>query len=205
MWKFVSESSVVFIFASIWKMLPSWNRKCSWKNSWLFIFSPIDAIHCLFGSSLIKSRLLRSFNFIFLWKARQPFHWTIFQNRMDLYFTFLWLNCGTAFLLIPPITTASNQMETPLIFINNIFMENFSIENHTIQTESVRDPWECFRHCAKHCDCIAFQVSGKICELLDTDIDGAIGKRVKRPGTVLYHVQQNGMRVSLSSCRVVFE
>ena len=98
----------------------------------------MDAIRYLFGSSLIKSRLLRSFNFIFLWKARQPFHWTIFQNKMDLYFTFLWLNCGTAFLLIPPITTASNQMETPLIFINNIFMENFSIENHTIQTESVR-------------------------------------------------------------------
>ena len=117
---------------------------------------------------------------------------------------FLWLNFGTVFLLIPPITTASNQIKTPLIYINNIFMENFSIENHTIQTESVRDPWECFRHCAKHCDCIAFQVSGKICELLDTDIDGAIGKRVKRPGTVLYHVQQNGVRVSLCSCRVVF-
>ena len=123
---------------------------------------------------------------------------------MDLYFTFLWLNFGTVFLLIPPITTASNQMKTPLIYINNIFMENFSIENHTIQTESVRDPWECFRHCAKHCDCIAFQFSGKTCELLDTDIDGAIGKRVKRPGTLLYRVQQNGVRVSFSSCRVVF-
>ena len=79
-------------------------------------------------------------------------------------------------------------METPLVFINNIFMDNISIENHTIQTVSVLDPWECFRHCAKHCDCVAFQVSEKICELLGTDIDGAIGNQVKKPGTRFYHM-----------------
>lgn len=120
-----------------------------------------------------------------------------FQSKMDLYFTFLWLNYGTALLPIASITTASNKMETPLIYIDNIFLENFSIKNHAIQTESVQDPWECFRHCAKHCDCVAFQVREKICELLDTDVDGVIGNLVKKPGTVLYHMKQNIMRVGL--------
>ena len=128
-----------------------------------------------------------------------------FQSKMDLYFTFLWFNYATALLLITPITTASNRMETPLIYIDNIFLENFSITNHTIQTESVQDPWECFRHCAKHCDCVAFQVREKICELLDTDVDGVIGNLVKIPGTVLYHMKQNGVRVGLCPCRVVCE
>ena len=85
------------------------------------------------------------------------------------------------------------------------FMDNISIENHTIQTVSVLDPWECFRHCAKHCDCVAFQVSEKICELLGTDIDGAIGNQVKKPGTRFYHMQQNGVRVSLCYCRAFFD
>ena len=97
---------------------------------------------------------------------------------MNSYFAYLWLKFGTILLLTTAISSASNQMETPLVFINNIFMDNISIENHTIQTVSVLDPWECFRHCAKHCDCVAFQVSEKICELLGTDIDGAIGNHL---------------------------
>ncbi|XP_027049742.1 uncharacterized protein LOC113677175 [Pocillopora damicornis] len=113
---------------------------------------------------------------------------------MNSYFAYLWLKFGTILLLTTAISSASNQMETPLVFINNTFMDNISIENHTIQTVSVLDPWECFRHCAKHCDCVAFQVSEKICELLGTDIDGAIGNQVKKPGTRFYHMQQNGVR-----------
>ena len=128
-----------------------------------------------------------------------------FQSKMNSYFAYLWLKFGTILLLTTAISSASNQMETPLVFINNIFMDNISIENHTIQTVSVLDPWECFRHCAKHCDCVAFQVSEKICELLGTDIDGAIGNQVKKPGTRFYHMQQNGVRVSLCYCRAFFD
>ena len=124
---------------------------------------------------------------------------------MNSYFAYLWLKFGTILRLTTAISSASNQMETPLVFINNIFMDNISIENHTIQTVSVLDPWECFRHCAKHCDCVAFQVSEKICELLGTDIDGAIGNQVKKPGTRFYHMQQNGVRVSLCYCRAFFD
>lgn len=128
-----------------------------------------------------------------------------FQSKMNSYFAYLWLKFGTILRLTTAISSASNQMETPLVFINNIFMDNISIENHTIQTVSVLDPWECFRHCAKHCDCVAFQVSEKICELLGTDIDGAIGNQVKKPGTRFYHMQQNGVRVSLCYCRAFFD
>ena len=90
---------------------------------------------------------------------------------------------------------ASNQMEIPLIYINSILMDNFIFENHAIQFVSVQDPPECFRHCAKYFDCVAFQVIGKICELLCTG--GAFGNQVKRPGIVLYHIKQNGVRVRL--------
>lgn len=115
---------------------------------------------------------------------------------MNSYFAYLCLKFGTILLLTIAISSASNQMETPLVYINNIFMDNISIENHTIQTVSVLDPWECFRHCAKHCDCVAFQVSEKI---------WAIGNQVKKPGTRFYHMQQNGVRVCLCHCRAFFD
>ena len=51
-------------------------------------------------------------------------------------------------------------MEIPLIYIN-IFMDNFIIENHTIQFVNVQDPEECFRHCTKHFDYVAFKSFGK--------------------------------------------
>ena len=89
-------------------------------------------------------------------------------------------------------------MEAPLIYINNMFTENVAIEKHTIHSVSVSEPWNCFRHCAKHCECAAFQVTGEICELLDTDKDGAAGDVVKRPGTLLYHLQQSSVKVSPS-------
>ena len=38
------------------------------------------------------------------------------------------------------ITIANNQMEIPLIYINNIYMDNFIIENPTIHFVSVQDP-----------------------------------------------------------------
>ena len=51
-------------------------------------------------------------------------------------------------------------MEIPLVYIN-IFMDNFIIENHTIQFVNVQDPEECFRHCTKHFDYVAFESLGK--------------------------------------------
>ena len=80
---------------------------------------------------------------------------------MNSYFALSWLSCATALLQIALITLASNQMEIPLIYINNIFMDNFIIENHTIQFVNVQDPEECFRHCAKHFDYVAFKSLGK--------------------------------------------
>ena len=38
---------------------------------------------------------------------------------------------------------------------------NFIIENHTIQFVNVQDPEECFRHCTKHFDYVAFKSFGK--------------------------------------------
>ena len=81
---------------------------------------------------------------------------------MNSHFALSWLSCATALLLIALITLASNQMEIPLIYINNIFMDNFIIENHTIQFVNVQDPEECFRHCAKHFDYVAFKSLGNM-------------------------------------------
>ena len=80
---------------------------------------------------------------------------------MNSYFAFSWLSCATALLQIALITLASNQMEIPLIYINNVFMDNFIIENYTIQFVNVQDPGECFRHCAKLFDYVAFKSLGK--------------------------------------------
>ena len=92
---------------------------------------------------------------------------------MNSFFALSWLSCATAFLLMALNNMASNQMEIPLIYINSILMDNFTFENHAIQFVNVQDPRECFRHCAKYFDRVAFQVIGKICELLCTD--GAFG------------------------------
>ena len=119
----------------------------------------------------------------------------LFQSKMNSFFALSWLGCATALLLMAPNDMASNQMEIPLIYINSILMDNFTFENHAIQFVNVQDPRECFRHCAKYFDRVAFQVIGKICELLCTG--GAFGNQVKRPGTVPYHIKQNGVRVRL--------
>lgn len=177
------EHGKVYVL-SIWKCFDA-KMFVNIFSSWAYFFLRIYAIDCLFSSR----RLIKN------WK--DLFFTDFFQSKMNPYFAFLWLNCLTVLLLPATITAAGNQMRAPLIYINNLFMENISIENHTIQTVSVQEPWECFRHCAKHCHCVAFQVSEKTCELLDTDLDGAIGNQVKKPGIVLYHLQQNGVRVSL--------
>ena len=90
----------------------------------------------------------------------------LFQSKMNSFFALSWL-------LMALNNMVSNQMEIPLIYINSILMDNFTFENHAIQFVNVQDPLECFRHCAKYFDCVAFQVIGKICELLCTD--GAFG------------------------------
>ena len=94
---------------------------------------------------------------------------------------------------------ASNQFKTPLLFAHNMFTKDVAIQNHTIHSVNVSSAWECFRHCAKHCDCVTFQVNGNTCELLDTDRDGAAGNLVNSPGTLAFSMQQSVSKVSLFS------
>lgn len=121
-----------------------------------------------------------------------------FQSKMPLRFeTFFQFACMTILLSIthtPAI--ANNQFETPLLYVHNMFTKNVAIEEHTIHSVNVSSPWECFRHCAKHCDCVTFQVTGNTCELLDTDQNGAAEKLVNRPGTLVFSMQQSISKVS---------
>ena len=97
----------------------------------------------------------------------------LFQSKMNSFFGLVMARLCDSFTANGSNDMASNQMEIPLIYINSILMDNFTFENHAIQFVNVQDPRECFRHCAKYFDRVAFQVIGKICELLCTD--GAFG------------------------------
>ena len=96
--------------------------------------------------------------------------------------------------------TMNGNFVTPLFYVHNMFTKNMAIKKHTIHSVSVSDPWKCFRHCAKDCDCVTFQVTEGICELLDADQHGAAGDLVNRPGTLLFSMQQSVLQVSLLSC-----
>lgn len=94
------------------------------------------------------------------------------------------------------MVTGNNKIVTPLLYVHNMFTKNIALEKHTIHSVNVSSPWECFRHCAKHCDCVTFQVTETACELLDTDQHGAAGDLVNRPGTLIFSMQQSGVKVS---------
>ena len=109
-----------------------------------------------------------------------------------------WFVCVT-FLLSITTVTMNDNIVTPLLYVHNMFIKNMAIEKHTIHSVSVSDPWECFRHCAKDCDCVTFQLTERICELLDTDQHGAARDLVNRPRTLLFSMQQSVLQVSLLS------
>ena len=73
------------------------------------------------------------------------------------------------------MSTSSNStdVKTSLVFTYNIFTNDIPIVRHTIASVNVPGPVECFSHCAKACGCVAFQLTGTSCELLDTDKDDA--------------------------------
>jgi len=127
---------------------------------------------------------------------------------MPAYFTralAFWFVCVTFVLSITTTgVTMNGNFVTPLFYVHNMFTKNMAIKKHTIHSVSVSDPWECFRHCAKDCDCVTFQVTERICELLDTDQHGAAGDLVNRPGTLLFSMQQSVLQVSLLSCLHIY-
>lgn len=127
---------------------------------------------------------------------------------MPVYFTSalaFWFVCVTFVLSITTtVVTMNDNIVTPLLYVHNMFTKNIAIEKHTIHSVSVYDPWECFRHCAKDCDCVTFQVSERICELLDADQHGAAGDLVNRPGSLLFSMQQSVLQVSLLSCHHIY-
>ena len=107
--------------------------------------------------------------------------------------------------LLLSMTTSSNSTEvkTSLVYTYNIFTKDIAIVRHTVASVNVPSPVECFRHCAKVCGCVTFQLTGTSCELLDTDKDDADGDLVTRQGTRLYTMQQTGIEVR-SSVLAVF-
>ena len=106
--------------------------------------------------------------------------------------------------LLLSMTTSSNSTEvkTSLVYTYNIFTKDIAILRHTIASVNVPSPVECFRHCAKVCGCVAFQLTGTSCELLDTDKDNADGDLVTREGTRLYTMKQTGIEVRSSALAV---
>ncbi|XP_068708450.1 uncharacterized protein [Montipora foliosa] len=104
---------------------------------------------------------------------------------MTVVYRALWFATGALIL----ISTSSNSMEykTPLMFIYNVFTKDVAVMKHTIHSVEVTSAVECFRHCARVCGCLAFQVTRASCELLDN----ADGDLVARQGTLLYIMQQN--------------
>ena len=77
------------------------------------------------------------------------------------------------------------------MFIYNIFTKDIAVANHTINSAELSNPTDCFRRCAKVCGCVAFQVTGASCELLDC----ADRDLVTRQGTLLYTMQQTNPEV----------
>ena len=99
--------------------------------------------------------------------------------------------------LLLSMTTSSNSTEvkSSLVYTYNIFTKDVAMVRHTIASVKVPGPVECFRHCAKVCGCVGFQLTGTSCELLDTDKDNADGDLVTRQGTFLYTMQGAGIEV----------
>ena len=99
--------------------------------------------------------------------------------------------------LLLSMKTSSNSIEvkTSLVYTYNIFTKDIAIVRHTIASVNVPSPVECFRHCAKVCGCVAFQLTGTSVELLDTDKDDADGDLVTREGTFLFSMQGVGIEV----------
>ena len=108
-----------------------------------------------------------------------------------------WLMIGALLFLI---TSSSNSTEvkTSLLYTYNIFTKDVAMVRHTIASVNVPSPVECFRHCAKVCGCVAVQLTGTSCELLDTEKDIADGDLVTRQGTLLYTMQGTGIEVRYS-------
>ena len=105
-----------------------------------------------------------------------------------------WVVIG-ALLLSMAISPNSTEVKTSLVYTYNIFTKDVAIVRHTIASVNVPSPVDCFRHCAKVCGCVAFQLTGASCELLDTDKDDADGDLVTREGTFLYTMQGAGIEV----------
>ena len=112
-------------------------------------------------------------------------------------------SCGSIFVAIGALLLSracaalSNNVEfqTPLMYIYNIYIKDVAMVRHTIVSVNVTSPVVCFRHCAKVCGCVAFQVTGTSCELLDSQRDSAEEDVVTRQGTLLYAMQQTGIEV----------
>lgn len=119
-----------------------------------------------------------------------------FQFKMTFSCGFIFVAIGTL-LLSRACAALSNNVEfqTPLMYIYNIYIKDVAMVRHTIASVNVNSPVACFRHCAKVCGCVAFQMTGTSCELLDSDRDGAGEDMVTREGTLLYTMQQTGIEV----------
>ena len=112
-----------------------------------------------------------------------------------------WFACVMFVLSITiTVVTMNENIVTPLLYVHNMFTKNIAIEKHIIHSVNDSFPWMCFRHCAKDCDCVTFQITEGTCELLDTDQHGAVGDLVNRPGTLLFSMQQSVVKVGLRSC-----
>ena len=83
-------------------------------------------------------------------------------------------------LLSRSMRAKDNQHATQLLYMYNIFTDNVAILGHTIRSMNVSSQVDCFRHCAKVCGCVAFQLTGWKCELLDADKDVVGGDLVTR-------------------------
>ena len=58
---------------------------------------------------------------------------------------------------------------------------------------------DCFLSCAKVCGCVAFQLSGSKCELLDAAKDVAVGDLVIRPGSAFLNFPEPIARLKIYS------
>ena len=114
-------------------------------------------------------------------------------QALGLFFLVIW---GTL-LLSRSMRAKDNQHATQLLYMYNIFTDNVAILGHTIRSMNVSSQVDCFRHCAKVCGCVAFQLTGWKCELLDADKDVVGGDLLTRPGTALYTMNQDSIQVRL--------
>lgn len=111
----------------------------------------------------------------------------------------LFVICGTLLLSLS-MKAEDNQHATQLLYMYNIFTDNVAILGHTILSINVSSQVDCFRHCAKVCGCVAFQLTGSKCELLDADKSVVVRELVTRPGTALYTMNQDSIKVRLCHC-----